>query len=1250
MSKRKIAKYTLITDNPENKIESIIQELSDKLIIEQASVMIGAGFSRNAKSIGSKAVMPSLLELGEPFYKKLNGGKLPPYEITDISDVQDLAAEIEDIYERTVLDEIIEKEIPDKEFEPSILHTKLFEFPWSDVYTTNYDTLLERASSDKYKVVIRGDDLRFTHKHRIIKLHGSFLSCKPYIITKKDFASYPKKYKIFVNMIQTSLVEKMFLLIGFAGADPNFLSWIKWLRNALTAASKPTIYFIGVGVSEKEINSLKKNNIKVVDILLLSKKRKINSYSTGSITRTLTTDDYKEAYLAFFNRLSECLTKEREDIIPDEKTSIVPDWPEKNHIHPYPEDEIKLKFTEVIHDWKTDRENYPGWIVLSKAKRKLLSNFTDTSFIYSLDKLGNFLDIKFLFEFNWRLEKYLHPLFDDWAKIYKKTLDKYNPFPEIIKNNKKIMPKKGDRNNWIELNFALLKYYRQEDLDKDWQKIAALLEKIKHKLNPEQKARYHYERCHFQMFYLNPQMIRKELSDWKENFKLPYWEAKRAGIIAELGDVSKALDILNKSLKIINNQIKAKKQKNKIKLLSQQAYMLVFFDCIQRSVNYINDDWSWEYKEYNKVHGKINELKKYECSPWDDLDYFEISLKYYAPDYKNKENSYGFKLNSIFSSHKIGSDVYTINAYKFFNYIEETGFPLRMPGINIFGTALKHSIKRLQNFSTALSLIYFIRAKDERNIDCIFSRKIITIFPVDFINELILSLINILKRAKKDIHDGDLNKNTNLGISISSIVPEILGRLSIKASFSARKELLSLAKSIYLYKDRNKYKGMHILMEYLVSSFSNSEKYELINTFLEFPILSDTLTNKFPDPFNFILIDKIKLLKGVKVDADKVDNALTIAESNNELREKALVRLLILWRFELLTDSDKERFGNVLWKFTDKEGFPAGLINHYYYSAFLWFPHPENINPDQILRKYLNNIQLPVQTTNKDQNITITNGNILIFGNIIGTYNKFYKYSWSQTDINILIDKITDWWNSDKKYLIEDNYKKRSETILNEFKARFNNMLTIFACIIQPNIEKIGIKYINKINSIILELKKYYVQDIMARAVLVSKIQDTKENIITDICNGLYSKDEDIIHDAITAVMVLLRQKCENIEKIISVITLNIKCRTDIELHRFILFMNTIVCDYPEYINEIIMNDIGFGLHKLVTETVIDKESTDKDIHSKQMCRKHSVELASLLKNYCFAKKLIIPEFITEWENVAHDPNEVAEIRNAWLS
>lgn len=69
-----------------------------------------------------------------------------------------LAQEVEISFGRTKLDTILKDSIPDKDYSPSNLHKDLLNLSWRDVFTTNYDTLLERTADmvtdRRYTVVL----------------------------------------------------------------------------------------------------------------------------------------------------------------------------------------------------------------------------------------------------------------------------------------------------------------------------------------------------------------------------------------------------------------------------------------------------------------------------------------------------------------------------------------------------------------------------------------------------------------------------------------------------------------------------------------------------------------------------------------------------------------------------------------------------------------------------------------------------------------------------------------------------------------------------------------------------------------------------------------------------------------------------------------------------------------------------------------------------------------------------------------
>jgi len=126
-------------------------------------------------------------------------------------------------------------------------HVKLLEGVWDNIYTTNYDQLLEFTANRKAKnwgVINEAGKLSFSKQAKsIIKLHGDFSedsnfefdgNCHHrYIISKDDYINYPKDHEAFTQLMRISLLQGTFCLFGFSGNDPNFISWIRWVRDIL---------------------------------------------------------------------------------------------------------------------------------------------------------------------------------------------------------------------------------------------------------------------------------------------------------------------------------------------------------------------------------------------------------------------------------------------------------------------------------------------------------------------------------------------------------------------------------------------------------------------------------------------------------------------------------------------------------------------------------------------------------------------------------------------------------------------------------------------------------------------------------------------------------------------------------------------------------------------------------------------------------------------------------------------------------
>ena len=201
-----------------------------------ASVMVGSGLTRCAlKARPSAPDAPLWQDLAMAVMDRLYPlnacGRRAPDNSRPRStdDFLRIAQEYETAFGRSELHRFLLQQVRDYDFIPGELHERLLRLPWRDVFTTNWDTLLERTRS---RIVERGystiedkGQIPLASQPRIVKLHGSLPAQFPLIFTEEDFRTYPAKFALFVNTVQQAMMESVFFLIGFSGNDPNFLHW-----------------------------------------------------------------------------------------------------------------------------------------------------------------------------------------------------------------------------------------------------------------------------------------------------------------------------------------------------------------------------------------------------------------------------------------------------------------------------------------------------------------------------------------------------------------------------------------------------------------------------------------------------------------------------------------------------------------------------------------------------------------------------------------------------------------------------------------------------------------------------------------------------------------------------------------------------------------------------------------------------------------------------------------------------------------
>ncbi len=1226
-------------------IISNLDEIVERLLSNHAAVMVGAGFSMNAlKSSPEVKGFPGWADLGDAFYKKVNG-KTPDQGHDKYLNALKLAEEVQAQFGRIVLDKILQQEIPDKKYNPSKLHNKLLQLPWNDVFTTNYDTLLERASQEvisrKYDVIVKNEDLVYSEKPRIIKLHGSFPSQRPFIITEEDYRIYPTMFAPFVNTVQQSLLENALCLIGFSGNDPNFLAWIGWIRDNLGKENSSKIYLIGVfDFSSAQRMLLEKRNIIILDFSECMEPRRQNNRHAIALE-------------AFLNYLFEATKKKKEfDWLAGEK---------EFHVNYIKNADIK----DIIRVWSETRKSYPGWWILPEDLRKRLWRRTDHTLLREVATLKSAKvslasinqqnyesceDLLYLYEYNWRQEKCLIPLCLDQVAIYEEVIKKYNPFPDII-NIEGAFPldnmdstMKGFGEKWIDLQLALLRYFRENNDITKLNETSTLLNVLQEVLSPEQRAKLHYEKCLKNLFSIRFNEIKDCLFEWKEDDMMPVWEAKRASIWGILGEVEIACEIIGKALAEVRKQLMLVPVTNNYTMVSQEASLMFLSAYYQQAINLKcrkNENvFSDSYKERSAEH------KKYRCDPFQEKRIFEIELSYeYIPRVeKSIEHTFdiGHVVNHLFINY---DDSALLLGLELFRYLEESGIPVSVGNVSYSAKIMTNVLHRISCVNPYLTMIYTILYGDKKNTKYIFSRKNISEMEYEEVDNLCHAFILQLKLSENEIKMGDTFYTSNFGIRLAQILPEILSRLCVKCSKLVKLEIAEYISCVYTSGYPGKYDKMNKLMERLIKTCNHEDILNMIQIFIKIPINSDEdIQDILPDPFLFIenYYSNAYLDTEIKLSSQMIQNLICSTQKSGLERKTAIVRLTVLWRNYLLTDLQTSQFAEALWgKKDEATGFPKEtfILN---FTAFLDLPSPTDMDVPGLLKQYL---------LNKFELKVMEHKNIL----------QELQYMLRKKRKNAY---VCTWSEEERLKLLEFTllyYKRMRDQSKHE-----TSFINIFALSDDCQCVKEVIELLmdivlqqsplTNIPEVQIQEMKLIIRDLEKDGVPCSKLKLACKNVlgITDynynekILRMANSNDQSIIEDCFEAVyhyLLLNETEKEEGSMLLSLIAYQIAVRRKESLYIALDIMNKTVRNIPEYVTEDIYHNLLCGLEYLHEESLMSRPDADYLVG----IRSRAMGLAGVLYQYSRKNNEKIPSILDRWKISSDCLNEFWEVRNAWM-
>lgn len=650
--------YKNINPSLRTKLDSIRKHLHDGKV----SCFVGAGFSKNAE-MDDTTRMKDWFELADDFYETLYGEK-PSEQDVRYKNVLRLASQVEASKGRGALESLLQNSLPDERVYPGRLHIDLMKLPWSDVFTTNYDTLLEKAfiEADRYyHKVTNKETLLYAPHPRLVKLHGSFPDIRPFIITEEDYRTYPQRFPEFVNTVRQSLIENILCLIGFSGDDPNFQNWIGWLRDVMGVQASP-VYQITYNIQPHDSNIHLSHDLGL-DIINLADIKDIKGFPEAlDFFLTYVGKEYKTKWSGRINN---------------------------NRLESSDIDVLMIKMKQV-------RKSYPGWIVLPISH---MGEFSDTKeeIPFWSNKYSECIDIskriEFLYEINWRIETALGSFDIEW---YLQALE------ELSLEDTEVLAKAiYQKLFWLKI--SLLNSYRIKRKDENYGQLLSWIENYTPELIYEQKRLLTYIKCLYAISKLDYSNVQQFVNNWdlrSLDYQGHLW---KAGILIEIGQLRESEVLLRDLLKSVKRNILTSRYSSQLASVRSAIELFLWridntFSTDRPKPNPDFDFAGIERHCRDMINKEDNQASHYQIT-------------------------HGFNLLEFGKLWHLGGSGFKGDYYgtiRYFRLYEKLGFPMGIPNHISLNIEVKTSmIERLLRYYPKYALQWIVRCCDHKTVDAL---------------------------------------------------------------------------------------------------------------------------------------------------------------------------------------------------------------------------------------------------------------------------------------------------------------------------------------------------------------------------------------------------------------------------------------------------------------------------------------------------------------------------------------------------
>lgn len=976
----------------------------------RASVFVGAGFSLNARPRSpSSRPFPLWRELTEGLAQELYPADASLRDdIVKSAGTSSGALRLAELFEvafgKNRLKELLRRMLPDDDHDPGPVHRQLLELPWADVFTTNYDTLLERQARGllqrKYDVVHSVSELPLASRPRIVKLHGTLPELRDMILTEEDYRAYPERHAPLVHEIRVAMIETTLCLIGFAGDDPNFLNWTGWVRDQM-GESRPFIYFFtSTTLAPFQRRLLEDRRIIPIPILEVTGE-------TG----------HQQALSKLLIHLSS----------PPSGTRY-PHWGMPSQIAATqkavnepkaPQSATRGDWLCVAIAWRAHRQSYLGWCVLPRRGLESIWHVTEQWLIpvpvLTIAIFDAPTAIFVLREIVWRFQTAMLPLWDQlvfegidpvlsafaewkttqrdndesWARLNRDGISLNDEATSVKFSFAELLDAE------MQLRLETLRHAREIGNATRFQQIATAIEA---QLGPvdameqslsgkkdEARQFVTHQCCLQSLSRLQHGTIRQELLTWDVDGVDDIWSIRKAALLLEARELEAARTLLEATLtRLRTNRTLHDTDYQQLSREGWTVYLLRSLDTRDRfdkeyhsrtqpaadrmDQEATNTTSSWQER--------LNQLRDVDCDPRDVIDWIQLenAIPYVQPRPTTVQHAFDprrFDRNIQFGGS--GYSERALSAYRAIRMIEDGALPLRIGNLVIAEKLYRQATEFLVAAAPTEATGAVLRSRDPKQIESFFTRPRMALYSEDHVR----SLQQLAWKAFHDALDeipltpGSLAFDEELPVGLFKSAIELLSRVAIRLSDSELEQMLPEILALPSHpKLRTRWQladCIAVLGRRVCTTLSDQAHDRHLLAFLQTPLPG---TAGLPMPINpSQWFDPVESLRGwhakTLVTSPEAEEAIaTIIENvarapNSDARRYAIVRLISARQAGLLADDQANTLASVLFSAVDDEfGFPkdTGCFD----IVILVLPKvPGRNEADMFRRKYVRDSTLP---------------------------------------------------------------------------------------------------------------------------------------------------------------------------------------------------------------------------------------------------------------------------------------------------